>query len=61
MLISAALLQGPRPPASERAFTRTYRAVTAGKTTVCNAALSGKPASAIRVVQVVPFSELRIW
>ena len=53
-LISAALLHGPRVPASLVAVSRTYRAVAGGNTTVCRAGLSAKDAVADPVVQVVP-------
>src|SRR3712207_183188 len=53
-LISAALLHGPRLPASDSAVSRTYRAVAGGNTTVCRAALSGNEPAAIRDVHVVP-------
>src|SRR3954453_13607051 len=39
-LISAALLHGPRLPASDVAVSRTYRAICDGKVTVCATCLS---------------------
>ncbi len=55
-LISAALLQGPRFPASEVAVKRMYRALTAGKSTVFSAMVSAQ-APVATTFQVVP-SEL---
>ena len=56
-LISAALLHGPRPPASVRAVSLTYRAVMAGKETVFSAEVSANVPVATGLPQVVPSVE----
>src|SRR5689334_5503683 len=53
-LISAALLHGPRLPASEVAVSRTYRAICDGKVTVCAICRSEKAPVTACGAQIVP-------
>src|SRR4051812_31473230 len=60
-LISAAVLHGPRLPASVRAVSRMYRAVTAGNGTLFSVWSSAKVPVATALPQVTPSLETKIW
>ena len=60
-MTSAALLHGPRPPASVSAFNRTYLAELLGKLTTFVVESSANWPVATGLPQVVPSVETWIW